>query len=133
MMIDGEANIDGELENLIAWRKQKAERHPEDARNHKAVSIAERLLAEYKIGAKPDQLKKLNELGQQYEDLYAEMWDRHASKLVPDPLEEEISAYWRSIGFYSEPANIGEVCESLCELYAEGIQNLKELKSETAN
>jgi len=131
MMTDGQFDVDiaHELLGLIAWRKEKAEKHPEDVRNHKAVSIAERLLAEYKIGAKPDQLKKLNELGQQYKALYAEMWDRDASRLLPDPLEEEISRYWRGIGFYSEPANIGEVCESLCELYAEGIQNLKELKS----
>lgn len=128
MMTDGQFDVDiaHELLGLIAWRKKKAERHPEDARNMEAVSIAERLLADLESGSKPapDQQKKLDELAAKLESLVKKQDQREAVK-------DLISAYWRDIGFHSHPETVGDVFDSICMIYADEIQDLKELKSKT--
>lgn len=100
--------LSGELDSLINWRKTKAAQHPEDSRNHRAVDVATKLLSS--LQGLPEQPKELELTG-----LAKQWFDRsNALELIPDPLLNEVSTFWRDIGFNDFPASINELCSGLC-------------------
>ena len=110
-VVDGVRSwLTGELEDLIRFRTMKAVQYPEDNRNQKAIEVSKALLS---LAAETPE--------QPCEALLAKQLDQWfefsaKSELVPDPLNDEMSAYWRSIGFHSFPATIEELCTSLSEI-----------------
>lgn len=99
--------LTGELEDLIHFRTTKAEEHPEDDRNQKAIELAKPLL---RLAAEAPEQPCEAMLAKQL-DQWFEFSGK--SELVPDPLDNEMSAYWRDVGFLSLPTTIEERCSDL--------------------
>ena len=82
------------------WRKQKAERYPEDGRNLDAVKLLEKLASE---------VPTLR--GSELENRYATLWET-----APDgTLSEAESEYMRGIGFHRWPSSATEFVNGLVE------------------
>lgn len=107
----------GELDGIIQFRTMKAVQYPEDNRNQKAIEVAKALLRlAAETPEQPCEATLAKQLGEWFEF-------SGKSELVPDPLDNEMSAYWRSIGFHSSPETIEELCGDLSGIVAAQIEN----------
>jgi hypothetical protein len=108
--------IEGQLQGLVYWRGQVAERYPDDSRNHEAVAHAERLLDQLPQ-ANELLLARLAEIDRQLHDSFGRDTDRQVAHAE---LERE---FWRTMGFHGGYAAVDDLIDDvivMCRSWLEG-------------
>jgi hypothetical protein len=103
-----EQYLRNELEGLVYWRGNVAERYPEDDRNAEAVAHAKRMLA---------QLPQANELLlARFRQLAHQLDNRDLTDGQIAHIGEEEREFWRTVGFHGGYESIDQLIEDLIQL-----------------
>ncbi|NJL06979.1 MAG: hypothetical protein HC900_00975 [Methylacidiphilales bacterium] len=99
----------GRLESTAEWRTQKATEYPDDTRNERAADVAKSLYERFKGGEISADLCK------QFEELNTKVYGGDDGDLG-FKIEEQLSEYFRNIGFHLTPGSPDELLGDAIEI-----------------